>query len=347
MKHGLATFRRRSRRPDQPTPVRARRIVLFASGMFVAMQVSLSVLLEIGPAWIRDPEYGAKLKLLKNAISESGSVPIIAMGSSRLEVGLRPASVPGEPSLFNFGIVGGGPIQQRLLLHRLLRDGIQPDRIIVEFWPPFLFDLSGGREENRVDPRRFNLDDLAVFNRYAHDPATLSRKLSWLRVAPFYSHRVVLMNLLSPRWLPWERRMEWHWQWLDRQGWLRGQWIKPDPALRAERLKTSWQFYSPFLNAKEVDTGSVLAFEELIDECNRLGISVAMVWLPESTEFRSWYSPDAERISQQMFAEFGRRERVRLIDARTWATDESLDDGFHIDPDGAIEFSKRLQGALR
>jgi hypothetical protein len=68
--------------------------------------------------------------------------------------------------------------------------------------------------------------------------------------------------------------------------------------------------------------------------------------LPESSEFRSWYAPAVEQMSVRRFAELGSRPGVRLINARDWVADEYLGDGFHLVPQGAEAFTRRLAAEL-
>ena len=41
-------------------------------------------------------------------------------------------------SVFNFGVIGAGPITELLSLRKMLREGIVPDFLLIEVLPPFL-----------------------------------------------------------------------------------------------------------------------------------------------------------------------------------------------------------------
>src|SRR5438034_376226 len=80
---------------------------------------------------LRDPQYGNKLRTLRQRLRrERGRPLIVALGSSRVNMGFRPdviashAPASGDsPLLFNFGLNAAGPIMELLCLRRLLDEG--------------------------------------------------------------------------------------------------------------------------------------------------------------------------------------------------------------------------------
>src|SRR5262245_4547828 len=102
----------------EPRLARRRRNALAALAALVTLavvaQVALSTWLECGDPRLRDPEYGARLARLRQRVREQPDRPlVVALGSSRVAMGVRPAAVdepagPGRPRLFNFGLVGAG-----------------------------------------------------------------------------------------------------------------------------------------------------------------------------------------------------------------------------------------------
>ena len=56
----------------------------------------------------------------------------------------RPVGAAG-PVVFNYGILGAGPVLELLTLRRLLADGVHPDCIIVEAWP-YIIGIPGDRQ---------------------------------------------------------------------------------------------------------------------------------------------------------------------------------------------------------
>jgi hypothetical protein len=109
----------------------------------------------------------------------------------------------------------------------------------------------------------------------------------------------------------------------------------------------SRQYYQPYLSSLRLDPIGERAFDDLLTVCAAHDITVTLCWLPESSEFRSWYSPMAEQLAVQHFNKLGHRPGVRLINAREWVADEFLGDGFHLIPKGAVEFTRRLATEMR
>ena len=320
-------------------------IVLATVAAFLVSQAALAAAIEYGPAWLRDPEFAAKEERLST--KPNGSIHWVAFGSSRLVEGVRPAVLAeADRHVFNFGLIGAGPVQERLALRRLLRSGMQPSAVLLEYWPPYLLDFADSREEDRLDRERLDRRDLPDIELYVRDPVGLASQFHMARLVPAFSHRFVFLNLALAVWLPFEKRQEFRWRPLDEWGWLPGKVMDPSPAARVERLRLSRQYYQPFLSSSKFDAVGERAVDDLLDDCRAAGIAVVVIWLPESSEFRSWYSPSVERMAQERCAGYGTRPGIRLINARAWISDERLGDGFHLDPAGATEFTRRLAAEL-
>jgi hypothetical protein len=314
--------------------------------VFAFTQVAFAAVLEWGPIWLRDPESGVKLARLAQMAERSPNVRIVAIGSSRLAEGLRPDVLGDPPPFFNFGIVGAGPVQERLALQRLLRLGIRPQTVVVEYWPPYLLDFAGEREEDRIDRNWLDTADVTTLHPYVRDRAALHSDLFAARTVPAYSHRFVMWNLLAPVWLPYEKRQDFRWRAQSDSGWLAPKPFDVGWVARWERLRLSRQYYGPFLASPNLDRVGERAFDDLLDDCAQTDIAVILTWLPESSEFRSWYRPEVDRIARAKFTALARRPHVRAIDARTWIADERLADGFHLDAQGAAELTARLAAEL-
>ena len=68
---------------------------------------------------------------------------------------LPPRSRPRpDPLLFNLSLVGSGPVMELMALRRLYADGVRPDAVVFEYWPPFLREDGPYWEMDRIDPRR-------------------------------------------------------------------------------------------------------------------------------------------------------------------------------------------------
>ena len=295
---------------------------------FVAMDV-------VWPA-LRDPEYGRRANRLKARIAEHpGRAAVIVVGSSRTSMGVCPAAweavrPPAAPLLFNLSVAGSGPILELLTLRRVFADGIRPAAVLLEFWPPFMRQDGGYSEVARIDPHRLS------------DHEFPGRRTARLNAIGENRHRWLVQ--LLPSWLPPAKRIDANWSQLDPWGWLPG--LDENAALRAARLPHSEAYYRPALTGCAVDPQSDVAVREAVALARSHGAAVGFVWLPESSEFRGWYPPDTERHHREYITKLCAELGTPLIDARTWAADRRLTDGFHLSRDGAAEFTRALGPAV-
>lgn len=325
-----------------------RTVVLSFLALFAGAQAVLAGFLEFGPVGLRDPEFAVRAERLRSVRDrERDRRLLVAFGSSRMAEGLRPAALPNgdDISLFNFGLIGAAPVTQRLALERLLNAGIRPDAVILEYWPPYLLESCGEREEDRLDPNRLAQSDWPIVGTYLRDSETAERRLLVSRLIAVWAHRFVLLNIVAHPWLPFERRQDFRWRPVDDRGWLPGK--AADARNRDAHLAMSRRYYSRFLASDRFDPVGERAFRDLIAFCRDRSIAVILIWMPESSEFRSWYSPAAEQLAQSRFSEWGDRPGVQAIDARSWIDDARIGDGFHLDPAGADHFTRKLADFLR
>ena len=84
------------------------------------------------------------------------------------------------------------------------------------------------------------------------------------------------------------------------------------------------------------------ALGDLLACCRREGIPAALVIMPESSTFQSWYSHDGRTALLRLLAEVRQTYAVEVIDARRWLDDEDFSDGHHPLPAGADHFTTRL-----
>src|SRR5581483_4827171 len=140
--------------PRQRKVRRARASLLMGTLFFVALQLGLATYIDYCRPELRDAEYGQKLARLRSQLAEAPDRPLIViLGSSRSELGFRPAALPAlrvdnEPALvFNGALTGSGPVIELLCLRRLLSAGIHPRQVIVEILPPLLHQEGAWAEE--------------------------------------------------------------------------------------------------------------------------------------------------------------------------------------------------------
>jgi hypothetical protein len=315
--------------------------------LFAVSQFVLSWLVESGAPELRDPEFYRRLARLRARQAEYPNRPLtLTLGSSRMIMSVKPSVVadrlerPGEPLLFNFGVVAAGPLMERLTLDRLLRVGVRPDHVLVEFWPPYFVENEGWYEESRTDSARFDRDDVRLLARYSRDPARLTDGWFRARVVPSYQQRLALMNVVKPSWLSYAYRQDYRWASIDDWGWKPSHDQPADQAGKPARTALAQHLYISVLKAEAPGPAAVRAFDDLLTTCRQEGIPATVVWLPEGSEVRSWYPLAAQRWAAELFASYRDRFGARLIDARLWAPDDDSLDSIHLTRDGATAFTK-------
>jgi hypothetical protein len=329
----------------------ARRAVIIFLIAIIAANLGLSLGMDYVFPTVRDPEYGRRLSRLQSRMAEHPGRPVVlVLGSSRAAMGVRPEFMnddPQGPIVFNFAIVGSGPVMEVMTLRRLLADGIRPDGIVLEYWPAFMREDGPYAEEIRIDKHRLLPQDRSFVRDYFADPTHVEAIMTDIRWVPWSSHRLRLVSQTVPGWLPYDRRQDGPWGKLDSWGWLPGFDSDLSPHERAARHANAAEYYVPLFAAFEITPIADRAFREVIETCRTHSIRMALAWLPESSEFRGWYTPQAMCVGEQyleaMRAEYG----FPLIDARDWVPDRHIADGFHLTQPGAEVLSRRLGSTIR
>ncbi|MBX9583353.1 MAG: DUF1574 domain-containing protein [Gemmataceae bacterium] len=316
--------------------------------LVVLAQIGLGVSLETArPGW-RDPEYGHRLHQLRRLRAAYPGRPlVVAVGSSRTQMGLSPADMgfpdgPGSPLVYNFGQAGAGPLRMHLTLLRLLDAGVKPDYLLVEFFPAALA-ADGPAEAQLADHLpRLGYADLGRLAPYAADPAALRRAWAANRVAPWLTYRRSLLSHWRPRWLSPGQQLDYQWTMLDPFGYTAypletvSDVYRDFVGLRAAR----WQ-YGSTLQDYHVGAMSDRLVRDLVARCRAEGIPVAFYPMPESPEFQSWYSPDARSAVAEYVPTLG----GPVFDAADGFAEEDFADGHHLLRAGAARFSRRLADA--
>jgi hypothetical protein len=81
--------------------------------------------------------------------------------------------------------------------------------------------------------------------------------------------------------------------------------------------------------------------------CRRERIPVVLILTPESSEFRSWYTPACWMATANLLDELRATYGVEILDARSWLEDDDFFDGHHHDVSGATKFTTRLLAEVR
>jgi hypothetical protein len=309
--------------------------------LFVGFQGALSLALESRPD-LRDPEYGCHAAPLRRLLAQKPGRPLVlAAGSSRLLFGLRPADLPpdltsdGEqPIVFNYGLVGGGPLVELVVLRRLLAEGIRPRWAFLEWWPPTMMSEGGFPAQ----PERMNWDDLGLVCRYSQRPGQVQKQWAKLRLLPWFADRGRLLDQWAPRLRPPQPQ---NYQGVDDAGWMACPWGEP-PFDREQALRIVHNEYGPTLEQFAHCERADRAFRELLTLCRRERVKAVLVYMPEARVFQGWYGAKAQAVIASEPGQLSRDFDVPLIDARDWVPDEQFSDGLHLRRDGTRTFTLRF-----
>jgi len=335
-------FKIRSRR-------RAARAVLGFLGIYFAVHFGFLIWLDYGPPRVRDPEYGKRISRAKSRAKEPSDRPVVlVIGSSRTSMGVRPsvlADDPTSPRLVNVSLAGSGPVMERMALRRALDDGLKPDAVIVEFWPAFLRENGTYHEEARIDPSRLRPVDSTIVLDYFRDPKNVEKVRRQYLFSPIYAHRKSIMNQASPGWLGYGQRSDALWEKIDDWGWLPGKTGATPMELRGARNAAAG-YYVPLFANYEVSPVADQALRDLVKDCRDRGIPVALFYLPEAAEFRTFMPSAVQSQADSYLAAICEELKLPLIDARGWTADDELIDGFHLTQSGAEQTTRKLGPAV-
>jgi hypothetical protein len=291
-----------------------------------------------------DPKYGCRLLALRAARTEQEKrTLLLVLGSSRAEQGFRPSllaqtgetPVPHSPLFYNMARGGSSPLLYLLTLRRLLNDGIHPDGLLVEIFPPALVE-----DIESALIYKPTLRDWPLLRRYSVNGRTWG---FWLqdRLLLWYKYRSGFLAWTAPRCLlPQARWGENLW---DYRG---GEWrVIGDKVSLPERRRLTddaRRRYTPALQHFRIAAEADHALRELLDTCQDQRIAVVLFLMPESGEFRGWYPPETRCQLLDYLAALHREYGAPLIDARDWIADWDFSDGHHLLSWGATAFTRRF-----
>jgi hypothetical protein len=72
-----------------------------------------------------------------------------------------------------------------------------------------------------------------------------------------------------------------------------------------------------------------------------------LVLSPESSQFRSWYTPEGPASIRRLLDAVRQTYGVPIVDATAWVADKDISDGHHVLAHGAQTFTTRLFEELR
>jgi hypothetical protein len=327
----------------------ARCILCWGLLSFCLLEAALGIYLDARLPAARDPEYVTRERLLRARLAEApGRQLVLLLGSSRTMLGIKAGQItscdPARPLVFNFGLLGAGPVLEGICLQRLLAAGVRPDLVFIEVLPPALNEPRDYcLEEDWLSGKRLCARELAGAWRYHSDPAHLLGQWLQARCVPS-PHR--LPALAMALGLDWSRSSKgapgvevatdgygWHAQLLSG---LSAERRRAFTALAQRQYRNS---FGPFRLA----VGPAHALEDLLDRCRAADIPAALVLTPEGSEFQALYPAEMRRGIDAFLVRLAQDRAVPLIDARDWVEDAGFWDAHHLLPEGAATFTARFE----
>ncbi len=341
---GLARPRRMSQR--------GRAALLWALALYVVAQLGMLAVMNRWHPTLYDAVYRFKWQALSRRATRAPDRPLLVMvGSSRTQMGLQAKQLEGlrapdgQPFLaYNFGVPTAGPFREWLHLSDMLDAGIRPRLLLVEFPTPLLNHprKDNASEENWASAPWMSARQLVRLWPYFARPDRMGSGWLSARLAPCYVFRSQLHAALLEKWQLGEVQPvspphdPWGWQLPKPLG----------PQARMALLGNTYVLFHSSLQNYRLGEGSARALRDLLERCRRENVPVALVVMPESRTFRSWYSPEGRAAPRRLLAEL-QAAGTRVIDASEWVADEDFVDGQHLLAEGSKVFTTRLRAELQ
>ncbi|VTR97714.1 Uncharacterized protein OS=Singulisphaera acidiphila (strain ATCC BAA-1392 / DSM 18658 / VKM B-2454 / MOB10) GN=Sinac_5817 PE=4 SV=1 [Gemmata massiliana] len=326
---------------------RSARIALgIGFGLFAVLTGALTIASETVKPELRDPEYAYRLKHVQKWQAERPERPLVlVLGSSRAQMGVSPAAMnfpdePGAPVVYNFGYRAAPPLVSWLTLARALDDGVKPRAVLL--FVGQAETVTGGPAEVQAWPRRDGLSgaDLRRLAPYEAGGTELRRALRTARINPWSVRWDAIVGEVAPDMRAGSVKFESRsWEEMDSFGFVRFP-VEHLWETKREILRENARAQARVTNRKDISDVSDRAIRDLVARCRMEGITVAVVWAPESPWLRGLYCPCAhgrvEYYTQTLVDEVG----VTVFPAPTHFAEEDFVDGYHLTPDGAAKYSR-------
>src|SRR5262249_43586606 len=154
-------------------------------------------------------------------------------------------------------------------------------------------------EEGRIDKHRLRPVDRQFVRDYFKTVDHTEAIMREIREVPWSSHRRRLVSQVCPGWLRYDQRVDGGGHKAAAWGWLPGSDADPSPEERAERHGNATGYFDPLFADFRISPPADRATRELLGTCRDLGVPVAFVRLPESTEFAGRVPPAATRAGDE------------------------------------------------
>jgi hypothetical protein len=335
-----------------------RAVALWCLCLYAVAQAGLFAVMDRWHPMQFERVYRHKWRQLRRLTARAPGRPLVVMlGSSRTDGAFEAGRLSGTPGpdgrtllAYNFGVPAAGPIHEYLYLREMLDAGIRPRLLLVEFLPPLLNEPHKAliSEERWTSAPWISLSQLVRMRPYFACPGLKTREWVEARLAPWCVYRPHfherLQEALDPPAEPRPRRCQ------DAWGHRIPEPLPPGDSayqLGAWRRAACRDMYGETLARLRVGDGPRRALHDLLDHCRRENIPVALVVMPESNDFRSWYRPEGLAAARRLLDELSAAYGAEVIDANRWIDDADFSDGHHVLARGAEVFTTRLLGEVR
>lgn len=331
--------------------VRARAALLWLALLVAASQAGFVMLQRRVLPDAHDPEYGRRLRTLRQLLADNPGRPLLlVMGSSRVALGLQTSLIEdvrlpdgAQPLVFNFSIPGSGVLRELVWLKRVVHDGIRPDRVLVECWPPLVSRVYGDKESVWLPAASLRWDDLWLVDHYGCEPAQLLNDWLEVRLLPCFGDRALWLERLAPAWLPPEEqpKVKRPPHRMDEYGALETP-ARPPDEYRRPLVDNDRRFYGEAIRHWQLSATSDRSIRATFRFCRSERIPAALLLMPESTEMLSWYPDERRAEVEAYFKRLANDYQVTLIDTRRWVGDMGFLDSHHLSREGAEQFTQRF-----
>jgi hypothetical protein len=330
---------------------RSRNILLWAMGIFVAVQLTIGLVLDYAWPFLRFPSAAQMLATLPE---DPSTVQVLFLGSSRFQVGIaaneiaslleREGRLERPCGVVNAAVPGGDLITAEFLLGHLLARGVRPRTLVLEISP----------------------ETLNHYNEWLGFHVV--RQLRWEHVPGYWAEACRAghgMRFLSARLFPLfqyrEQLVEWVWginqtasangkplpRWLAKGPVPWTQLLCPPTAKVTQELRDRIQVttdHQPrrWLRDYRIAGNSPAALERILALCRQQDIRVLLVGVPVTTAHRETYSQAIEQAFQVYVANIQRIYGCGFVDCRDWLADGLYTDNHHLNPEGRLFFSRLL-----
>jgi hypothetical protein len=362
-------------RSKQSQPVR---ILFWAGGCFVLIQLITNVLLDCYWPQVRSPFLDHSLK---QAQACPHSVDVVCLGSSRLGLAFRSDEVEalmrqqtGDPSfaVFNAGFPAEDYSTSAFILKRLLALGMRPSLVVIEITPEMVARRNRWLGAHVLPTPGL---DLPGYLADLWNSRNLGRLLME-RIYPVYRYRRSLCEELSAA-----LAKTWTSCWPKKKqasqpsgparesasacenapagstrappqpaaGPAQGYAVPPESFVDGDLSLPSGQLTlegtskaSLWLKDYHIGGSAARALERLLQQCRQQDMAVLLVIPPLYSAHRRLYTPQIEAAFEDYLAGVKRAYHCASVDCRDQLPDHLFLDNHHVFPEGAARFSRQL-----